>query len=249
MTFRDLHSRLLLQLRTRLRNGEITERVLARQVGISQPHMNNVLRGRKTLSYRLADALLKYFNVSLLDLVPDNDLQSHLGFRTNLPDQVQAPMFVSGVGPGQFWSGRFVRSGLLSVPFVDRGSRKRLALARLRADPRMPGTSHEYDLSLIDTSVQARKGDSPESLFVICHSGEARLRWIRPGAEHIYLADEFSLGRPSLWEPIRVNPTEILRYVKGRVVWLGRERSLIPPPTGGRYTDAAASRPPRQISS
>lgn len=249
MTFRDLHSRLLLQLRSRVRNGEVTERVLARQVGISQPHMNNVLKGRKTLSYRLADTLLKYFNISLLDLVSDNELRAHLWFRTNLPCQVQAPMYTSGVGPGPCWSARFLRSRLLSVPFVDCANRRRLALARLRPDPRMPATSHEYDLTLIDTSVGARKGDSPESLFVICLNGDARLRWIRSGAEHLYLADEFSLSRPSLWEPIRVNPGEILRYIKGRVVWLGMEKSLIPPITGHAYTDAAAPPPPRQISS
>ncbi len=242
MTFRELHSRLVLQLQTRVRNGEVSERVLARQVGISQPHMNNVLKGRKTLSHRLADSILKHFNLSLLDLVLENELRSQLSSRSSFR-QVVAPLFALPVGPGKTWAGRFQRGQRLAVPFAA-GATTRLALARLTLDPRMPGTSHQYDLALIDTSVKARKGESPESLFVVCYNGEARLRWIRSGTEHLYLADEFSLSRPSLWEGIPFKTAEILRYVKGRVVWLGVEESLLPPPVPRDYTGPAALPPP-----
>src|SRR5258708_35878155 len=77
-TFRDAQERLLAQVRTRMRNGELTERVLARRLGVSQSHINNVLRGRRNLSHELADSILKFLHYALLDL--HDDIELHSGF-------------------------------------------------------------------------------------------------------------------------------------------------------------------------
>jgi|SRR5271166_5770897 len=53
----------------RVRNGDCTERQLARLVGISQPQLHNVLKGARPLKQGLADALLRYFQIGLLDLL------------------------------------------------------------------------------------------------------------------------------------------------------------------------------------
>ena len=58
MYFERMHERLLESLRRRLQNGEATERGLARRIGISQPHLHNVLKGAKNLSPRMADRIL-----------------------------------------------------------------------------------------------------------------------------------------------------------------------------------------------
>jgi len=69
MTFRVLYRRLIDDLRERVRSGEVTERGLARASGISQPHLHNVLKGKRELSPAMADAILKQLDLDLLDLI------------------------------------------------------------------------------------------------------------------------------------------------------------------------------------
>jgi len=68
-TFGDAQHNLLAYVRDRIHNGELTERGFARQIGISQPHAHNALKGIRTLSPEVLDAILKYFHLSLLDLL------------------------------------------------------------------------------------------------------------------------------------------------------------------------------------
>ena len=76
MTFHDLNQRLIENLRRRVRSGEVTERSLARATGVSQPHMHNVLKGKRLLSPEMADAVLKQLDMNVLDLIrPDEWLQ------------------------------------------------------------------------------------------------------------------------------------------------------------------------------
>jgi hypothetical protein len=68
-TFQDAQLRLLAYVRDRIHNGELTERGFARRIGISQPHAHNALKGIRTLSPEVLDAVLSHFHLSLLDLL------------------------------------------------------------------------------------------------------------------------------------------------------------------------------------
>jgi transcriptional regulator with XRE-family HTH domain len=69
MDFLELERRFIDHLRARVRSGEITERRLARLTGISQPHIHNVLRGKRSLSPKMADVILQVLHIDLLDLL------------------------------------------------------------------------------------------------------------------------------------------------------------------------------------
>jgi transcriptional regulator with XRE-family HTH domain len=69
VTFQDLRLRLVANLRDRVRNGQATERGLARATGISQPHIHHVLKGKRLLSMEAADRILDGLQIDLLDLV------------------------------------------------------------------------------------------------------------------------------------------------------------------------------------
>ena len=69
MTLGDLQKRFVALLRKRVRNGEVTERGLARMVGISQPHMHNVLHGKRTFSIAATDDMMRQLRVDVLDLI------------------------------------------------------------------------------------------------------------------------------------------------------------------------------------
>ena len=69
MTLGDLQQRFVALLRKRVRNGELTERGLARMVGVSQPHIHNVLHGKRTLSLETTDDMMRQLRVDVLDLI------------------------------------------------------------------------------------------------------------------------------------------------------------------------------------
>jgi antitoxin component HigA of HigAB toxin-antitoxin module len=56
--FEGLQIQPICHLRKRIHSGELTERSLARITGISQPHMHNVLKGKRLLSLEKADRIL-----------------------------------------------------------------------------------------------------------------------------------------------------------------------------------------------
>ena len=78
LTFRDLQQRLLEELRRRVRSGEATERGLARVCGISQPHLHNVLKGKRVLSVEKADMVLERLQIDVLQLVATEELREQL---------------------------------------------------------------------------------------------------------------------------------------------------------------------------
>lgn len=66
--FSQLQQLVLYELRRRVRTGASTERGLAVAIGISQPHMHNVLKGARALSLKKTDAVLGYLGLSVWDL-------------------------------------------------------------------------------------------------------------------------------------------------------------------------------------
>jgi transcriptional regulator with XRE-family HTH domain len=73
MTLGDLQQRFVALLRNRVRNGELTERGLARMVGVSQPHIHNVLHGKRTFSVETTDDIMRQLRVDVLDLIEPSE--------------------------------------------------------------------------------------------------------------------------------------------------------------------------------
>lgn len=69
MMFSDTLACLREEIRTRIRNGDLTERALARRVGLSQTHIHNVMKGAREMTPEVADVLLGELGISLTDLV------------------------------------------------------------------------------------------------------------------------------------------------------------------------------------
>ena len=67
----DLLTALKSHLNSRIRNGELTERNLAKRIGLSQAHMHNVLKGARILTAEVADLLMKELNLTVSDLVSE----------------------------------------------------------------------------------------------------------------------------------------------------------------------------------
>jgi antitoxin component HigA of HigAB toxin-antitoxin module len=74
VNFRELQRRLVAHLRTLVRSGDATERGLARLTGVSQPHMHNVLKGKRLLSLEMADRVIAQLHLDLLDFIEPREL-------------------------------------------------------------------------------------------------------------------------------------------------------------------------------
>ena len=66
--FLSMQRCLIAHLRARVQNGQLTERGVARRTGISQPHIHNVLKGKRFFSWEAADAILSELNLTVVEL-------------------------------------------------------------------------------------------------------------------------------------------------------------------------------------
>jgi hypothetical protein len=75
MYFELLQLRLVAHVQGRVQRGELTERGLARGIGISQPHLHNMLKGVRVLSPQMGDLLLHHLHITLVDLLNADELE------------------------------------------------------------------------------------------------------------------------------------------------------------------------------
>ena len=78
MDFQELQKRFVASLRDRVRSGELTERSLARLTGVSQPHIHNVLKGKRLFSVDMADKILHRFHLDVVDLIDPQEIEERL---------------------------------------------------------------------------------------------------------------------------------------------------------------------------
>jgi len=235
LTFQDAQLKLLAYVRSQIRNGELTERGFARLIGVSQPHVHNVLKGVRTLSPLFFDRILKYFHLSLLDLVPSNELEAHLRTQRLLEHPAEVPFLDGPIGPGRPWLESLTPHKKFPLPFPLVDLPANLVMARLVADPSMETTLASCDIALLDTSPTNPSKLAPRGVFVVQRGNEALLRYIRPGTQCYYLATDATLDNPANWELFQVSASQLIASVKARVRWMGRERDRDVLPQRGRF--------------
>ena len=74
--FDTVRARLIAFVRARINSGDLSERGLARILGISQSHVHNVLKGARRLQPELGDRLMKKFGLTILDLLQKEELKA-----------------------------------------------------------------------------------------------------------------------------------------------------------------------------
>jgi transcriptional regulator with XRE-family HTH domain len=70
MNFTQMHERLRTELVRRIQRGTLSVSLLARQTGMTQPHLSNFLHSKRQLSHAALDRVLDAQRLSVLDLVP-----------------------------------------------------------------------------------------------------------------------------------------------------------------------------------
>jgi hypothetical protein len=213
MTFERLHEQLLETVRQRVRNGQLTERSLARLTGISQPHIHNVLKGVRILNNSLADEMLLQLKINVWDLTENS--QTEISAVRNIP--LVAGLL--GEESGTFEPWRTV--GSVAVPAPLAASLWRPVIARLGRDDETRPRFEARDLVLIDQAVRPRAELCMDSIYVMETRLGPRLRYPRVAGEQLFLASESSRNEPRRWE--LVESGEEVDAVRGRVIWVSRK--------------------------
>lgn len=224
MCFEDLQQRLIATLKARLRNGEMTERRLARVTGISQPHVHNVLKGARVLSLEVADQILRRLGISIPDLLTERELQEAISSQYYpRGGRQEVPVLDGRLGPGLPLPRIASRIERYPFPGSYLTPLERPLVARLARDEKMAGVFRENDLVLLDHSRHNRILPEPAGLYVVSRLGEGIVRRLRVHNDCLQLATEDFTGQ-RIWEQEMPLATHhILDLVQAKVVWIGRD--------------------------
>lgn len=219
VTFEELRNKLLENLRARVRNGEVTERRLARLTGISQPHVHNLLKGVRTLTPQLGDQILKNLKMSLTDFVdtPVNPI------RETTPHVAETRRFINMldglIGPSHPWptkvspAERYLLNDPSTVNLVNP------VAVRTAEDVRMGSLFSSNDVAVLDQSLQARCEIDPNGLYLVKEGSSGVIRRARMSATGLYLFAEDCRSRPSAWQRIPLSSIPVQQTIRARVLF------------------------------
>lgn len=222
MYFRDLQSRLVNVARERIRSGVFTERGLAVLSEISQPHLHNALKCVRTLSPDMADRLLRALGLSIPELLWEREGDRFSGFSA-------VPVLLSRLGAG-FDPSFTAYGGYLPFPSSLVAGLVEPVVVRLAADLVLPKPFAANDLVLLDQNPDLRRRPSGKGAWVVNEYGALRVRYVRMGGTHLYVANELTLANPAGWAAVSLEGRDILNLVRARIVHVSREMEF--PPAG-----------------
>lgn len=235
MLLAHIQESLVEELRRRVRNGESTERALAKLTGISQPHMHNVLKGQRLLSGELADAILQRLQLSILDLIDRKELVTFLNRNSNLEARAVAVPILEGLlGPGYPLPRQVPSPEIYTVPHEHAVTATQPVVARLAADPDMAEVFSEGDLILLDQSETLRTYLQPHGYYVVNTPSGAFVRALRREGNELLLLTGATRDQagPST-DRVPLESVDLLRLVLARVIWLNRKRRWDDLPASG----------------
>ncbi len=223
MYFEDLLQGVVRAIAAKMREAGMSERRLASIAGISQPHIHNVLKGRRILSPSAADQILRCLDLDLAAL---------------------------GGGPGRSTGGEepaCARAAFLEVPVLDGwlgpslplptvasaserypfpasfvAGLDRPAVARLAADPKLDGELREHDLVLLDHSPEVRRAPDRRAVYVVNRCGEGLVRRVCVERDDLLVLGAGGRRRADGYEVLPLHGAHILDVIRARVVWIGR---------------------------
>jgi hypothetical protein len=215
MDFHSLRLRLIAHVQSRLRNGEITERGLARLSGISQPHMHNLLNGTRVLRPEMADQILRCLRIDLLDLLGEGEPGATRHASRSTAPYRTVPLLDGWIGPGYPYPAERAGEG---YPFLAEhldGVEHPVAV-RLAPDPSLAGLA-DGAVALLDRSPAYRQDPDEDSYCAADLGGESAIRRVRRGARSLYLFAGSAAEEACPWQCISLLDGSLPQIVRGRV--------------------------------
>ena len=229
MLFSILQIRLVATLQERVRRGELTERGLARQTGISQPHIHHVLKGAKTLSPKFADRILRQLGITIFDLFESHELERHA-----LPSAAGRPLFrgvpvLDGLlGPGHPFPQHVVRTDTYPFPEAELAGLESPAVGRLAHDPQMTALFNAGSRVLLERAGSRRTQLVSGGMYALNWRGQGLLRYVKREGSRLRLIPAGGEHNSASWDSISLSDKNILDVVQAEAIWIGRRLEPLP---------------------
>lgn len=216
MDFRFLQARLVSHIQGRVRNGEISERGLARLTGISQPHIHNVLKGIRLFSMGTADQILQSLRIDLRSLLPEAAAGTGEGFAARDVDghrECRTVALLDG------WIGREYpfpqAAGLERYPFraADVDRLESPAAVRFARDPLRASQVSGYGVVLLECAEAVRREPDGQSYYAVDLGGGGTIGLVRSPRRDSSLW----VRHADAWECIPMEGRGPLDVIQGRV--------------------------------
>ncbi len=219
MGFGILQSRLISHINNRVRNGEISERGLARATEISQPHIHNALKGIRGLSIEMADRIMERLRISVTDLLGPGE--GGPGLDSGQAAEYSTVAMLNGwIGPDLPYPTELARQ---RYPFPASDVRPLVSplVARLAPDPLRPPLFAGPGLVLLECSVQVRLNPDEEGYFALAMPEGSTIGMLRrtSGGQVCLWSRIFD----DVWHSTPLPARDPLDVVQGRVILLVRE--------------------------
>jgi plasmid maintenance system antidote protein VapI len=222
VTFTLIQKRLLEELRQRLRNGDFTERGLARIVGISQPHIHNVLKGVRSLSPDLGDQVISGLDLSLMELLGADELgEALMAKQARRLGTHSAPVLVGKLGPEEPFPNWRATAAWVAARDPELRALRRPAFVQLGADPALPAAWSRFGFGLLDFDESSRSEPGLPGWYALRWRGGGYLRQLRLRDRRLAVLGQRTLEHVQGPEAIDVEAGSMLQIVKARVVWIG----------------------------
>jgi len=237
----DVCTRLIDSLRAEVSSGSLTVRHLAKEIGVSQSHMQNVVNGKRSLTIPMADRLLQYRQRSVFDLASAAELRDALDAAATNTDAIRyVPVLPGRLGPSHPFPEPNQESPWRSLPSHALAHVLRPVFAELGSDADLEREFPRARFALLDVSAQARSKVSRHHWYAVRWSGGGWIRRLRLDPGRLVVLGQESL-RPMqgpAW--IDLGNSRVEEHVRALVIWIGndpkysnplrRSGYLVPPP-------------------
>ena len=225
--FRSLAARLARYLNELVRRGDISERGLARLAGYSQPHIHNVLKGSRKMSFELADQIMERLGVPLLSLFTQEELSGRVPPRSG--EVLPVPLLDGPLGGGHPFPemGRGTERHYFSASLLNQLISP-VVLALDQNERGMWPALWPNDLVLLDRSPIERRRPKFEHVYALCWEGKGWVGRCRVvGGALVVVVDNARQAVHSLHGSVPLEHQEVLDVVRGKIVWVGRELDAV----------------------
>ena len=171
-----------------MNSGVWTERALAAKLEISQPHLHNVLHGRRKLTLAMGDQVLDQMGWTIADL-----------FNTRDRTLGKVRYAELGLGAGIVFPGR-LNQEIAAPNAILQSCLKPLAVT-IADDKAMLPTFEADDCIIVDRGREVRLNVEVALYYVVQCGDDSKVRRLRQSRRGLYLVSEEDWSSPIRWEP------------------------------------------------
>lgn len=232
----DLCNRLIHDLRVGVSSGSLSVRRLAREIGVSQPHMQNIISGKRSLTIQMADRLLRHQQRSVLDLASASELEEALRLATTTPHNLRyIPVLPGRLGPSDPFPEMKGASGWRPMPLHAVAHVGVPVFAELGSDAELAREFPGATFALLDLSSQARSKISQHSRYAIQWSGGGWIRRVRLEPGKLVVLGQVGLRHLLGPAGIELGTSGVEDHIRAQVIWMGHDPKYVNPLQSGGY--------------